>query len=108
MVCFVVLGGFGGLGGPWSRNSDSTRNVIARTGWKCRPGLSLQPGVTENLTALKKIQISGPEEFLYSHGNSRGVNSREVRGFFGHNSRPRKFWGAPPGGNSSYRPPGAF
>ena len=28
--------------------------------------------------------------------------------FFGHNSAPRQFWGAPPGGNESYRPPGPF
>ena len=27
---------------------------------------------------------------------------------FGHNSSPRKFWGAPLGGNESYRPPGVF
>ena len=26
------------------------------------------------------------QDFLRSHGNSRGVNSREVRGFFGHSS----------------------
>ena len=28
--------------------------------------------------------------------------------FFGHNSAPWQFWEAPLGGNSSYRPPGAF
>ena len=27
---------------------------------------------------------------------------------FGHNSVPRKIWGAPLGGNESYRPLGAF
>ena len=39
--------------------------------------------------------------------NSRGVNSRELFWFFGHNSAPRQFWGVPLGGNSSYKPPGA-
>ena len=53
-------------------------------------------------------EIPGNVKKIRSHGNSRGANSREVRRFLGHNSWPRKFWEAPPGGNSSYRPPGAF
>ena len=37
----------------------------------------------------KKVSNSGKNPYIFpirSHGNSRGVNSREVRGFFGHNS----------------------
>ena len=45
---------------------------------------------------------------LRSKFNTRYFNTRYFFWFFGHNSLPRKFWGAPLGGNSSYRPPGPF
>ena len=31
------------LGGSWPRNSDSTQNFIARTGWKCPGGVRNPP-----------------------------------------------------------------
>ena len=45
---------------------------------------------------------------IRSDVNSRAFNSRAKNMVLGHNSLPRKFWRSPLGGNSSYRPPGAF
>ena len=45
---------------------------------------------------------------IRSHGNSRGVNSREVRGFFGHSSESTGWILTKIGANCSYKPPGAF
>ena len=45
---------------------------------------------------------------IRSHGNSRGVNSRELRRVFGHSSESSGAFLTKIGGNYSYRPPGPF
>ena len=56
------------LGGSWSRNSDSTRNFIARTGWKCPGGVRKAPKRPFfGLRRLKNITVKkyfGPKYFL--------------------------------------------
>ena len=47
-------------------------------------------------------------QFLRSHGNSRGVNGREVRFVFGHSSESSGWILTKTSGNRSYRPPGAL
>ena len=66
---------------------------------------------TISLLGCMMFLLSGICSYIFcirSHGNSRGVNSREVRGFFGHSSESTGWILTKIGGNCSYRPPGAF
>ena len=58
---------------------------------------------------LPYIQPDNPETRRdYAQTLSRGVNRRELQGFFGHSSESSGWIFATIGGNCSYRPPGAF
>ena len=64
---------------------DEESDVQVKTCQIRRPGAKARRGF---LAQHKENGFNnGLSTFLVrSHGNSRGVNSREVRGFFGHNS----------------------